>query len=123
METSAFDDARSAALDVTYSQFGVLATYIVNGGSPVAVTLLVDDRSRDTRDKSGSRSKVHTLRGSVRVSEVTELGRGDTLLLDEETAVFKITPNSVSRDGLEWSFEATADVVTTVGDVQTFPQQ
>lgn len=123
MQPSTFDTAASTALDAIYSQQGVPAVYTQSGETPVTVTVLVEDRSRDTRDKQGSRSKVHTLRGSVRISDVEALGRGDTILLTGESVAFRITPASVSNDGLEWTFEATADVVQTVGDVTTFPQQ
>ena len=123
MQTSAFDDAASTALDSIYSQQGVPATYTQSGQSPITVTVLVEDRSRDTRDKQGSRSKVHSLRASVRVSEVEDLGRGDTIKLTGESIEFKIVPDSVSNDGLEWMFNATSDVVQTVGGVQTFPNQ
>lgn len=122
MQTSAFDDASSAATDATYAAFGVPASYIVSGGSVAEVKVLVDDRSRTNSDRSGSRSRVHTLRGSVRVSQVTELGRGDTIQIDGDEVIFKITPNSITNDGLEWSFEATAEATNTVGDVRTIPQ-
>jgi hypothetical protein len=121
MQPSAFDTAASTALDAIYSQQGVPATYTQSGETPTTVTVLVEDRSRNVQDKQGSRSKVHTLRGSVRISEVEELGRGDTIQLTGETTVFKIVPASVLNDGLEWTFDATADVVTTVGSVGTFP--
>lgn len=122
MQTSAFDDAFDSALDAMYSQFGVGATYTPSGGTAAAVTLMVDDRTRRSFDKTGSRSRLHMLIGSVRVSEVEALGRGDTLQLTDDDVVFKITPSSVSNDGLEWSFEATAEVTTTVGDVRTLPE-
>lgn len=122
METSAFDDACSAAVDATYSQFGLSASYIVSGGTVAEVKVLVDDRSRGSADKAGSRSRVHRLRGAVRVSEVEELGRGDTLQIDGDDVVFRITPSSVSNDGLEWTFEATAEATNTVGDVRTMPE-
>lgn len=123
MESSTHDLAASAAVDAIYSQQGVPATYTASGGSGVSVTILVDDRSRGNTDKQGSRSRVHTLRGSVRLSEVDELGRGDTIQLTGEVVEFKIVPASVSNDGLEWDFEATADVATTVGDVRVFPDR
>lgn len=123
MDTSPFDDAASASLAAIYSQQGVAATYTPNGGSPVDVTVLVDDRSREIRDKSGNRSKVHTLRGSVRVSEVAALERGDTIQIEGDPIAFKVVPTSVMNDGLEWDFTATGDVVTQLGDVQTFPNQ
>tara|TARA_R110000868_G_scaffold73672_2_gene213487 strand:+ start:2294 stop:2665 length:372 start_codon:yes stop_codon:yes gene_type:complete len=123
MQPSAFDDAASTALDAIYSQQGVPATYTQSGETPITVTVLVEDRSRNVQDKQGSRSKIHLLRGSVRISEVEALDRGDTIQLTGETTVFKIVPASVSNDGLEWTFDATADVVTTVGNVQTFPNQ
>lgn len=123
MERSAFEAAAEHALDAIYSQQGVAATYTPSGGSGTAVTVLVEDRSRRNSDKQGSRSRVHTLRGSVRVSEVEVLGRGDTITLDQDNIEFRIVPSSVMNDGLEWEFEATADVVTTLGDVRTMPDQ
>jgi hypothetical protein len=123
MDASAFESACSAAADATYAQFGVAAVYTANGEDPVDVRVLVDSRSRDTRDKQGSRSKVHTLRGSVRVSQVEELGRGDTIQLSGESILFRVVPASVTNDGLEWDFEATAEITTTVGNVQTFPDR
>lgn len=123
MEQSAFEAAASTALDVVYAQQGIGATYTPYGGTAEAVTVLVESRSRRNSDKQGSRSRLHTLRGSVRVSEVVALGRGDTITLDDDAVVFRVVPSAVSDDGLEWQFEATADVTTTVGDVRTMPDE
>jgi hypothetical protein len=123
MRNSAHDDAASAAVDCFYDLQAVDATYTPSGGSAATVKVLVDDRTRGTQDKQGSRSKTHMLRGSVRVSEVEELGRGDTIQLAGETIVFKVLPSSVNCDGLEWDFEASAEVATTLGNVQTMPDR
>lgn len=123
MQTSAHDQAAAAAVDCIYDLQAVDATYTPSGGSPAEVKVLVDDRTRGTQDKQGSRSKTHVLRGSVRVSEVAELGRGDTIQLAGETVVFKVLPSSVNNDGLEWDFEATAEVTTTVGAVGVIPDR
>lgn len=123
MQTSAFDDASATAVNALYELQGVDATYTPSGGDPATVKVLVNDRSRSTQDKQGSRSRVHTLRGSLRVSEVAELGRGDTILLGGEQLVFKVLPSSVNNDGLEWDFEATAEVTTTLGNVNTVPDR
>ena len=121
MEASTFDGAFEEALDTSYTQFGVGATYTPSGGSAVSVTLLIDERSRRSSDKTGTRSLVHVLRASVRVSEVESLSRGDTFSLDGETTEFKVTPSSASSDGLEWDFEATAEVMTQIGHVEVKP--
>lgn len=123
MQTSAHDDASATAVNALYELQGVDATYTPSGGDPATVKVLVNDRSRSTQDKQGSRSRVHTLRGSLRVSEVAELGRGDTILLGGEQLVFKVLPSSVNNDGLEWDFEATAEVTTTLGNVNTVPDR
>jgi hypothetical protein len=123
MQNSAHDDAASAAVDCMYDLQAVDATYTPSGGSAATVKVLVADRTRGTQDKQGSRSKTHMLRGSVRVSEVEELGRGDTIQLSGETIVFKVLPSSVNCDGLEWDFEASAEVATTLGNVQTIPDR
>jgi hypothetical protein len=123
MQNSAHDDAASAAVDCIYDLQAVDAVYTQSGGSPVEVKVLVDDRTRGTQDKQGSRSKTHVLRGSVRVAQVEELGRGDTIQLSGETIVFKVLPSSVTNDGLEWDFEATAEVTTTVGPVSVIPDR
>ena len=123
MQTSAHDEAAQTAVDCLYDLQGVDASYIPSGGSAATVKVLVDDRTRGTTDKQGSRSKTHVLRGSVRVAQVAELGRGDTLQLSGETIVFKVLPSSVNNDGLEWDFEATAEVTTTVGPVSVMPDR
>lgn len=123
MQTSAFDDSAATALDAMYEQFGITASYLPDGGSAVGVQVLVDERTRTVNDRSGARSKVHSLRGSVRVSEVNEMGRGDTIQLTDDPIVFKVIPSSVSNDGLEWDFEAHGEVVTTFGDVKTVPNR
>jgi len=123
MRQSHFDEAMAAGVDALYELQGVPATYTPNGGSPSTVSILVDDRSRENMDKAASRSRVHVLRGSLRVSEVETLARGDTIQLSDEQVVFRIVPNSLNCDGLEWDFEATADVATTVGAVRTFPDR
>lgn len=123
MQTSAHDAAASAAVDAIYDLQAVDASYTPSGGSPATVKVLVDDRTRGTMDKQGSRSKTHVLRGSVRVAQVAELGRGDTIQLTGETIVFKVLPSSVNNDGLEWDFEATAEVTTTVGPVSVIPDR
>jgi hypothetical protein len=123
MQNSAHDEAASVAVDCIYEMQGVDATYTPSGGAAATVKVLVDERTRGTQDKQGSRSKTHVLRGSVRVSEVEELGRGDTLQLSGETIVFKVLPSSVTNDGLEWDFEASAEVATTLGNVQTMPDR
>jgi hypothetical protein len=123
MRNSAHDDAASVAVDCIYDLQAVDATYTPSGGSAATVKVLVDDRTRGSQDKQGSRSKTHMLRGSVRVSEVEELGRGDTIQLSGETIVFKVLPSSVNCDGLEWDFEASAEVATTLGNVQTIPDR
>ena len=123
MQKSAHDQAAETAVGCIYDLQAVEATYTPSGGSPAAVKVLVDDRTRGTQDKQGSRSKTHVLRGSVRVAQVEELGRGDTIQLSGETIVFKVLPSSVNCDGLEWDFEATAEVVITLGDVRTIPDR
>lgn len=121
MESSAFESAASEALDVSYSQFGVGASYTPSGGSAASITLLVDERTRRSSDKPGVRALLHVLRASVRVSEVESLSRGDTFLLDGETTEFKVVPSSVTSDGLEWDFEAQAEVMTQIGAVDVKP--
>jgi hypothetical protein len=123
MDLSSHDEAASAAVDAIYELQAVPATYTPFGGSAETVQVLVDDRSRSTVDKQGSRNRTHVLRGSVRVSEVEELGRGDTLQLLGESIAFKVLPSSVSNDGLEWDFEATAEVTTTLGQVSSIPDR
>lgn len=123
MQTSAHDDASASAVSALYELQGVDATYTPSGGSPATVKVLVNDRSRNTQDKQASRSRVHTLQGCLRVSEVAELGRGDTLQLGGEQLVFKVLPSSVSNDGLEWDFEAHAEVTTTLGNVNAVPDR
>lgn len=121
MQPTDFDNAAATALDVIYSQQGVPAVFTTIGSTPTTVRLLVEDRSRDTRDKQALRSKVHTLRGSLRISEVESIDKGDTIQLTGETTVFRIIPSSLRNDGLEWDFEAQSDVATTLGEVGTFP--
>lgn len=111
------------ALPTMFEQFGIAATYIPLNETAIAVTILVDERGKSTSDKTGSRSTIHTLRGVVRVSEVAALGRGDTFQITGDSIVYRVVPASVRRDGIEWHFEATADVVTTLGDVRTFPNR
>jgi hypothetical protein len=123
MQNSAHDEAAAVAVDCIYDLQGVDASYTPSGGSPATVKVLVDDRTRGSQDKQGSRSKTHVLRGSVRVAQVAELGRGDTIQLSGETIVFKVLPSSVNCDGLEWDFEATAEVTTTVGPVSVIPDR
>lgn len=123
MQKSAHDQAAQTAVDCIYDLQAVDATYTPSGGSSASVKVLVDDRTRGSADKQGSRSKTHVLRGSVRVAQVAELGRGDTIQLAGESIVFKVLPSSVNCDGLEWDFEATAEVVITLGDVRTVPDR
>lgn len=59
----------------------------------------------------------------MRVAEVAELGRGDTIQLEGEDLVFRVLPSSVNNDGLEWDFEATAEVTTTLGNVNAVPDR
>jgi hypothetical protein len=123
MQTSAHDDASATAVNALYELQGVDATYTPSGGSAATVQVLVNDRSKDTNAKQGSRSTLHTLRGALRVSQVAELGRGDTIQLGGEQLVFKVLPSSVSNDGLEWDFEATAEVTKTLGHVNAVPDR
>jgi len=123
MQKSSHDEASVAAVDAIYDLQAVEATYTLSGGSPATVKVLVDDRSRNSQDKQGSRSRVHVLRGSMRVAEVAELGRGDTIQLTGEDLVFRVLPSSVNNDGLEWDFEATAEVTTTLGNVNAVPDR
>lgn len=123
MQKSSHDEASVAAVDAIYDLQAVEATYTLSGGSPATVKVLVDDRSRNSQDKQGSRSRVHVLRGSIRVAEVAELGRGDTIQLTGEDLVFRVLPSSVNNDGLEWDFEATAEVTTTLGNVNAVPDR
>lgn len=123
MQTSAHDDAASAAVDAIYDLQAVDATYTPSGGSAAAVKVLVDDRTRGSLDKQSTRSKTHMLRGSLRVSQVEELGRGDTIQLSGDSIVFKILPSSVNCDGLEWDFEASAEVAQKLGDIRTAPDR
>lgn len=121
MQPTAFDNAAATALDAMYSQQGVSATFTQSGQTPTTVTLLVEDRTRDTRDARGTRSKAHVLRGCLRVSEVETLDKGDTIQLAEDPILFRIIPASARNDGLEWEFEASGDVITEVGEVSAFP--
>jgi hypothetical protein len=123
MQKSSHDEASAAAVDAIYDLQAVDATYTLSGGSPATVKVLVDDRSRNSQDKQGSRSRVHVLRGSMRVAQVAELGRGDTIQLAGEDLVFRVLPSSVNNDGLEWDFEATAEVTTTLGNVNAVPDR
>ncbi len=123
MDKSAFHASAATALECTYALFGIAAVYTPNGGFPQAVTLLVDSYTASMSTKQGTRSRITTLRGSIRVSEVTQLQRGDTFQLDDETAVCKLVPESLSMDGLQIDFEAVAEAVLTVGHVQTFPDR
>ncbi|RTL03741.1 hypothetical protein EKK58_12330 [Candidatus Dependentiae bacterium] len=123
MNRSAHDDAAATALDALYELQGIDATYTPAGGSGSTVQVLVNDRTQSTQDKTGARSRSHVLRGLLRVSQVAEIGRGDTLQLAGETLVFKILPSSVSNDGLEWDFEANAEVTKTVGNVNAIPDR
>lgn len=123
MEANSFEAAAADALDASYSQFGVGASYTPSGGSSASVTLLVDERSRRSADKPGSRAVVHVLRASVRVSEVESLSRGDLFTLDSETIEFRVIPASVTSDGLEWDFEASAEVNVQIGAVEVKPDQ
>lgn len=123
MQKSAHDDAAATAVNALYELQGVDATYTPSGGDSATVKVLVNDRSRDTQSKQGSRSTVNTLRGALRVSQVEELGRGDTIQLSGEALVFKVLPSSVSNDGLEWDFEAIAEVTSTLGHVNAVPDR
>ena len=123
MQTSAFDDASATAVNALYELQGVDATYTPSGGDPATVKVLVNDRSKNTHSKQGSRSTFHTLRGLLRVSEVEMLGRGDTIQLAGESIIVKVLPSSVSNDGLEWDFEATAEVTKTLGAVNAVPDR
>lgn len=123
MQTSVFDNAANNALDVVYHIEGIPCTYIPYGGSAVEVSLRITDRFRDSRDKPGSRNKTHVLRGMVRCAQVSELSRGDTFQIDDESTLFRVIPSSVSNNGLEWEFEATSEVVTTVGEVRILPDR
>ena len=123
MQTSAHDNAASTAVDGIYELQAIDATYTPIGGSAAAVKVLVDGRTRGSLDKQGTRSKTHMLRGSVRVSQVEELGRGDTIQLSGDPIVFKIRPSSVNCDGLEWDFEASAEVTQKLGDIRTAPDR
>ena len=123
MQTAAHDNAASTAVDGIYELQAIDATYTPIGGSAAAVKVLVDGRTRGSLDKQGTRSKTHMLRGSVRVSQVEELGRGDTIQLSGDPIVFKILPSSVNCDGLEWDFEASAEVTQKLGDIRTAPDR
>lgn len=67
--------------------------------------------------------KVDRLIGSLRTSEVSALGRGDTIVLGGETTVFKVLPSSVSNDGIEWDFEAVSETPIQLGDVARMPDR
>lgn len=123
MQKSAHDDASATAVNALYELQGVDATYTPSGGDPAPVKVLVNDRSRDTQSKQGSRSTSHRLQVALRVSQVEELGRGDTIQLSGEAIVFKVLPSSGSNDGLEWDFEATAEVTSTLGNVNAVPDR
>ena len=123
MKKSQFDSSMVDSLASIYSQQAVSATYTPNGGTEKTVSLLVDDRTANAQDKSGGRVKVTRLAGSVRVSEVASLQRGDTFQLDGETEVFKVLPSSVMNDGLEWDFEAHHEIAVTFGDVARRPDR
>lgn len=118
-ETRYADLAMTRMLD----QFGESASYTPYGESASDVTILINDRSRETSDKPGSRSIANTLRASVRVSEVSEINRGDTIQITGDSTVYRIIPASVRRDGLEWHFEASVESVKTLGEVQAFPNR
>ncbi len=121
MEKSAHDSAAETANDALYELQGVGAVYTPAGGAAKSVVLLIDDRGRSSQNKQGVRTTAHKLRAMVRTSEVEELGRGDTFQLDDETIAFKVLPSSVTNDGLEWDFEATAEVTKTLGNVDAVP--
>lgn len=121
MQPTAFENAAATALAAIYSQQGVPATFTQSGETPITVTLLVEDRSRDTRDRQATRSKVHTLRGCLRVSEVPTIDKGDTLVIAGESINFRFVPSSLRCDGLEWMFDATGDVTTAVGELGAVP--
>lgn len=113
----------SDGLDAIYSQQAVTATYTPASGSAKSVSVLVDDRTKDRQDKSGGRMLVERLVGSVRVSEVSSLGQGDTFTLGGETTVFKVVPSSVTNDGLEFDFEAVSETPLQFGDVARMPMR
>jgi hypothetical protein len=123
VERSVHDNAAETALDAIYELQGVEATYTPDGGVASTVQLLIEHRSRSSQDKASSRNRVHVLRAMVRVSQVEELGRGDTFQLTGESTVFKVLPSSVSNDGLEWDFEANGEVTTTLGQVSAIPDR
>ena len=123
MKKSTFDSAMVDALDVTYTLQGISATYTPSGGSAKTVTVLVDGRTSNAQEKAGGRMKVDRLIGSLRTSEVSALGRGDTIVLGGETTVFKVLPSSVSNDGIEWDFEAVSETPIQLGDVARMPDR
>ena len=123
MKKSTFDSAMSDALDVTYTLQGITATYTPSGGSAKTVTVLVDDRTSRAEDKAGGKMKVSRMLGTLRTSEVSALGRGDTIVLGGETTVFKVLPSSVSNDGIEWDFEAVSETPIQLGDVARMPDR
>jgi hypothetical protein len=120
---SSFDAAFGSCLDANYQTMGVAGVWTTAAGVASAVTLVVDDIRSETTDRPGHRSTTRTLTGSVRVSEVASVSRGDTVKLSNEATVYKIQPASVTRDGLEINFQAIADQLQDVGHVEAFPDR
>ena len=123
MDKSAHEEAAETANDALYELQGIAAVYTPAGETAKNVTLLVENRGRLSQTKQGVRTTAHTLRAMVRTSEVEELGRGDTFRLSGESIDFRVIPGSVTNDGLEWDFEASAEVTKTLGNVDAVPDR
>ncbi len=92
MNPSKNENGISTSLNAIYSRMAVDATYTSASGSAKSVSVLVDDRTKDRQDKSGGRVLVERLVGSVRVSEVSSLGRATRSRSAEKRRSSKSSP-------------------------------
>ena len=96
--------AFATAIDAIYADpnFGVAATYTPQVGSPVAVTLIWT-RPDDTVELSGMATRLPKRVGKVRVSQLADPKKGDTLTVG--AATFTVGDRHRDELGLEWSLD------------------
>jgi hypothetical protein len=95
----------SLAIDATFVAFGIDATYIPAGGTPVEVRVIA--KRTDTIVGFGeTRIHAETAMFEVRASEVASPRPDDRLTIGGETFVVQGEPERSDPDRLVWSLDA-----------------
>jgi len=91
------------AVAAGFDAFGVDATYTPPAGSPVAVTVIVDQPTEDSAIGPGLAVSRPSHTADLRRSEVAAPAAGATLAIGPES--FRVRKASLDRAGLVWRLD------------------